>query len=658
MKIASLFIPLLLFCVAGCAQKDTHNYHAPGRTPIDATRWYQLTNASAGLDELFDGKIEQKPNTGYNKLVSPYESWYTLQQGEEMSIDSIMMYCYRGIDADKPMTLYAVTADFKRIPIATFKGQQATTWEVAKPTTKITGIHYLIMHSWGQFPAEVELYGTYTPPAKQAAVPVTRQPLSAYMGINAYEWNFENEQGTGTLDPGKLAATHNFTAVRHYLDWGKLEPSAGSYTFNPAHNGGWDYDTMYRWCADQHIEVLACVKTVPKWIEETYPADKRNYENIPARYGSDLTNPASYKEQAQLAFQFAARYGSGKVSPALLKIDNKPRWNGDKTNGIRTGLGTIHYIECDNERDKWWKGRTAYQTGREYAANMSAFYDGHKGTLGAGCGVKNADPSMLVVMGGLANPDPGYVQGMVDWSREHRGLRKDGSTDLPWDIINYHYYANNGTQGNEPTNGVAPEMSATDSLAQAFMALVQRNAPGMPVWVTEAGYDVNQQSTQRVIPAAGKDILTTQADWILRTSLMYARTGVQRLFYYQLYDDNAASTIKYGTSGLVNDNRTPRPAADYLRQVNAMFGSYVYAATISNNPMVDKYTDPNGRTMYVLWQTGNDPINYTLNTDKSLSPVMYTPVAGQATMRTTVLKSTNSRVTIPVSSTPVFVIPE
>ena len=658
MKIASLFIPLLLFCVAGCAQKDTHNYHAPGRIPIDATRWYQLTNASAGLDELFDGKIEQKPNTGYNKLVSPYESWYTLQQGEAMSIDSIMMYCYRGIDADKPMKLYAVTADFKRIPIATFKGQQATTWEVAKPTTKITGIRYLVMHSWGQFPAEVELYGTYTPPAKQAAVPVTHQPLSAYMGINAYEWNFESEQGTGTLDPGKLAAIHNFTAVRHYLDWGKLEPSPGSYTSNPARDGGWDYDTMYRWCADQHIEVLACIKTVPKWIEETYPADKRNYENIPARYGSDLTNPASYKEQAQLAFQFAARYGSSKVNPALLKVDSKPRWNGDKTNGIRTGLGTIHYIECDNERDKWWKGRTAYQTGREYAANMSAFYDGHKGALGAGCGVKNADPAMLVVMGGLANPDPGYVQGMIDWSREHRGLHKDGSTDLPCDIINYHYYANNGTQGNEPTNGVAPEMAPTDSLARAFITLVQRNAPGMPVWVTEAGYDVNQQSTQRVVPAAGKNILTTQADWILRTSLMYARTGVQRLFYYQLYDDNATSTIKYGTSGLINDNRSPRPAADYLRQVNAMFGKYLYAATISNNPMVDKYTDPNGRTMYVLWQTGNDPVNYTLNMDKSLSPVMYTPVAGQAAMRVTALKSTNSRVTIPVTSTPVFVILE
>lgn len=654
MKLASLILPLLLFCVTGCAQKDAHNFHASGRISIDASRWYQLTNASAGLDELFDGKIEQKPNTGYNKLVDPYEAWYTLQQGESMTLDSIMMYCYRGIDADKPMTLYAVTADFKRTPLAVFKGQQATTWQVFKPKEKTAGIRYLIIHSWGQFPAEVELYGSYTPPAKLPETNIVHPPLLAYMGINAYEWNFESEQGAGALDPGKLATIHNFTAVRHYLDWGKLEPAPGSYTFNPARDGGWDYDTMYRWCADQHIDVLACIKTTPKWMEETYPSDKRNYENIPARYGSNLSDPASYKEQAQLAFQFAARYGATKVNTALLRVDGKPRWTADKTNGIRTGLGTIHYVECDNERDKWWKGRTAYQTGREYAANLSAFYDGHKGALGPAAGIKQADPTMQVVMGGLANPDPGYVQGMIDWSRQHRGLHKDGSVDLPWDIINYHYYANNGTRNNEPTQGIAPEAAPTERIASAFTELVQRNAPGMPIWVTEAGYDVNQQSTQRVVPEAGNDVLATEANWILRTSLIYARTGVQRLFFYQLYDDNATSTIKYGTSGLANDNRTPRPAADYLRQVNAMFGNYTYVATISNKPMVDKYTY-NDQIMYVLWQTGEKPLSYSLNVDKSLSALICTPVAGQAIIHSTTVKVINSKVTVPVSSTPTFI---
>ena len=53
----------------------------------------------------------------------------------------------------------------------------------------------------------------------------------------------------------------------------------------------------------------------------------------------------------------------------------------DSCAGIRTreiGLNLIKYVECENERDKWWKGRRAYQTLAEYAANLSAFYDGHK----------------------------------------------------------------------------------------------------------------------------------------------------------------------------------------------------------------------------------------------------------------------------------------
>lgn len=135
--------------------------------------------------------------------------------------------------------------------------------------------------------------------------------------------------------------------------------------------------------------VLACLKTIPNWIENTYPTNLKDGENTPLRYGADLTSPASYIEQAQLAFQYIARYGSNTaINPALLSVNTTQRWTGDDVNTIRTGLGLIKYIECDNERDKWWKGRKAYQTGREYAANLSAFYDGHKNTLGQAVGVK------------------------------------------------------------------------------------------------------------------------------------------------------------------------------------------------------------------------------------------------------------------------------
>jgi hypothetical protein len=92
----------------------------------------------------------------------------------------------------------------------------------------------------------------------------------------------------------------------------------------------------------------------------------------------------------------------------------------------KTGLGLIKYIECDNERDKWWKGPKAQQTPEEYAANMSAFYDGNKGKLGKNAGIKTADPNIMVVMGGLANADPNFVIKMIEWCRKNRGLKADG----------------------------------------------------------------------------------------------------------------------------------------------------------------------------------------------------------------------------------------
>jgi hypothetical protein len=82
-------------------------------------------------------------------------------------------------------------------------------------------------------------------------------------------------------------------------------------------------------------------------------------------------------------------------------------------------MGLIKYIECENERDKWWKGRKAYQTAREYAANLSAFYDGHLNTMGAGVGVKNADKTIQVVMAGVALANTDYFNAMK-WLKDER----------------------------------------------------------------------------------------------------------------------------------------------------------------------------------------------------------------------------------------------
>ena len=100
--------------------------------------------------------------------------------------------------------------------------------------------------------------------------------------------------------------------------------------------------------------------------------------------------------------------------------------------------------------------------------------------------------------------------------------------------------------------------------ATAFVTLAHQYANDMPVWITEAGYDVNQGSPLKATAVGTKSVLATQADWILRTALLYTRVGINRLFFYQLYDDDAAVPIQFYSMGLINGDKTRKPAADYL----------------------------------------------------------------------------------------------
>ncbi len=651
-----------------------------GKIPIAGPRWYQLNNVSTGLNGLFDGKTDEEVNTGYGKLLKNYDAYYPLRPGEQLTIERIRMYDGSGTNIDAPLTISIITESWERIPIARFIGDKYNTWVGPDPTqpdvfdlkTPISNARFLVINTSGAYPTELEFYGTYQPGTDPTAPSIRHTLLSQQLGVNAFEWNIESADVPWQVDETRIPLLKGFSAIRHYMDWEKLESTPGQYTFNPTFSGNWNYDAIYQRMQSEGIEVLACLKTLPKWLENTYLEGQRDYENVPAVYGRDLTKPASYIEQAKVAFQYAARYGSNKaVDPSLVSVSPVKTWAG--VNTVKIGLGLIRYIECDNERDKTWKGRKAYQTAREYAANLSAFYDGHKNTLGPGVGVKNADPAMIVAIGGLAASTTDYVRGMIDWCREFRGYKPDGSIDLCWDIINQHLYANDAgtSQDGGSTRGAAPELSGVGAQAAAFVKLSHELANDRPVWITEAGYDTNPGSPLRAIGVGGKSVQETQADWILRTALLYNRVGVDRLFFYQLYDEDPANPTQFSSMGLLNDDKTRKPAAQYLRQANALLGAYRFADTVgvTNGPtrlIIDRYEPGPAvtgtgerRSAYVLLigdEQGRSGA-YALPVARGDTVQLCVPTPGRSTMVRTRLVSQNGSVLIPVSETPVFVMP-
>lgn len=487
-------------------------------------------------------------------------------------------------------------------------------------------------------------------------------PLKNMFGINAYEWNFlENPNSPNDRNhiyEDKYALIKTFSAVRHYLNWNRIESKKGEYTFNPAFSGGWDYDIIYQRCKQDSILMLADLKNCPDWMVSTYPVSGQDNDDAPAPYGKNLGDPASYIDLAHLAFQFAARYGYNKnIDRSLIKVDTDKRWPGDIPNAPKVGMGLIKYMECGNERDRWWGPDETHQTPEQYAANLSAFYDGNMGKLGPGAGAKTADPNMQVVIGGMASADINYLQRMIDWCKKYRGYKKDGSINLCFDVINYHLYSNDGDvrTHKRATTGIAPELSNAGSIAKSFVQLANSLKQRPPVWLTETGYDINPESYQRAEAVGKKTVLEEQADWILRSSLLYIRYGVKRLFFYQLFDDHAGGTSQYATSGLAEGLKR-RPASDYILETTKLMGNYDYVKTISLDPLVDVYR-LGKKTMYVLTipdETGRTA-HYTLDLGNARKANIYHLKIGADTMDKTTVNTVNGKVNIEVTETPVFV---
>ena len=314
---------------------------------------------------------------------------------------------------------------------------------------------------------------------------------------------------------------------------------------------GWDFDAFYRRLKEAGVAVSPCLQGCAPYIVNF---DPNRSEAKPVADGDDPTQPASYAAHASYLFQFAARYGSTPVDESLLRLRvGQP---------ARSGLGLVRYIENWNEPDKWWRGREAFFLPFELAAMCSADYDGHRQAMGPRGGVRNADPNMKLVMGGLAGPEIEYLKAMKLWADLHR------EGDFPADVINLHHYSNDaGGQGGRPTTGISPE---ADGLRQRFARIVQwchRSLPGKEVWVSEFGYDTNPRSVQRAPAIGDAPAEEVQGQWLVRSYLALAAAGVDRAQMYMLRDVNTENPVKYNSSGLTSekwDGHQPKRAWFYV----------------------------------------------------------------------------------------------
>lgn len=346
-----------------------------------------------------------------------------------------------------------------------------------------------------------------------------------------------------------------------------------------------------------NVDVLLCLMQSPDWLNGHNSFGLNTNDFPPIRPGLDKDNPASYREIAGIYGAFTKRYGSKVWPSGSYRIDPAPpRWNGDPKQVYKSGLGLVKYIETGNERDVWWKIGTPesdqYMTAKQHAAFTIAVYDS----------IKASDPNMVVVMAGLTNYDIKYLRDMKA-ACDALGRR------FPADVVNVHHYANAGNLlGIHPptwwvNQACAPELDKDAATLTTIVAFAK--SIGLPVWVTEYGYDTNPGSQMAPLPVAGQTNDRLQADWNVRAALEHIRMGAVRSYVFTLADEPNINGGLFQSCGLLRgeslgyaEKQSFGKFVDLGKQLNG----WSYLADQSTTTVrVMKFRHPDGRVRFAYW---------------------------------------------------------
>jgi hypothetical protein len=572
----------------------------------------------------FDGNTNTGWFPGWNPANYPAKAVVDL--GAIYKLTKIRLYDGPG----QPNLTFAVAtsavADTVAAPFATIPCDLYMSWKEQSVNAQGRFIVVTIPDIQGQnVVPEIELHGTLVGPGgggpggpggpgsgdttviypnPPTAVIGNLSGAATQFGMNGFDWIPFDMQPFGRL------------RVYQYLSWMWTGPN-GKIKVAPSARGDVDYDEWLLKAKQNGVWPVFCPNKVPGWL---VGQDPNNWgEWMDGRLHApnvDGTQPAHYLEAAKFYWQIAARWGNTMHPDNLLNVDQTQAWPNQPINQPKSGLGLLKYLEIENEPDRPWKSPEFKYTPQQYAALLSAAYDGHCNTMGPGVGIKNADPSMIVVAGGLSAMDLAYLQAMLDWCVANRADHK-----FPADIINVHHYAlsnNPAFPGNSSINlweskGISPEADKVKARLQGVVIWAANKVPNAEVWYTEFGYDTKPPSTPlATYPQlyGGHTAEELQKIWLARTYLDAIAAGIDVAMMYNGIDENsAASGWVYGSSGLASgqypqDGTPPfqkKPSWHFLKWLVSELNGHVHVQDATVGDLRVYAFQKGDSTKYVYW---------------------------------------------------------
>ena len=475
--------------------------------------------------------------------------------------------------------------EFESITLDLF--QRWNSREVRTPKTRYIRITLNKAESDNPCP-EIFFVGT-TKPLAPIQTPPSLRNLSGdarKIGINGFHWI-----------PWKNAKFPCFRVYQMlYWTWTPL-----GIKVEPSQDGSANYDSFLKDAKEKGIDIVFCPNKSPSWFNS-----KDNWSDTRLhRPEVDGTKPEHYTEIGQYYWQITARYGRKSWPVDRLWVNQVPKYFGEPINEKLSGLNLLNYLEVENEPDRPWNNPENKYTPEQYAALLCVSYDA----------IKNADPSMKVVMGGLSSINTGYLQRMLDWCKLNNHV-------FPADVINVHHYCNymNSFPGPDINLwmgiGISPEQDRLEERLLILIRWVKDNNLNCQIWFSEFGYDTVEPSTmlgQYPQLYNGLDAETLQSWWLQRTYLIGLSVGLDKMFMYNGIDENSASQgYVFGSSGL-STGQYPQDGQLSFKKKKAYvdlqwliseLNGFTYQREIKIHPDIKILIFKNKRTIkYFYWST-------------------------------------------------------
>lgn len=242
----------------------------------------------------------------------------------------------------------------------------------------------------------------------------------------------------------------------------------------------------------------------------------------------------------------------------------------------------LESVEIGNEPGKW--------SDTDYSQIFKAMAEG----------IRAGDPKLKIATCNMTTGKSGDYEKSVDCLK--------GFTEI-FDVLSIHSYAQ--LEGWPTWRRSFPEDPALKHHLPDVRALCNwrdEHAPNKPVWITEFGYDSTTQPNAKSGDFEKWQGVSDvqQAQWLVRSLLVFSAMPVQRAYVYFFNDEDQPSL--HASAGITRHFQ-PKPSYHALAHLQKMLGDFRFQKVITDQVgrlRIQQYQDDDGTIIWAVWSpTGN-----------------------------------------------------